>query len=543
MRGRIYLCPRCQAQVFPRLGRRRDAHFAHWPGQGSPECELFHASDDIHHPSPSFGHDDTNEQDSRPAIPPLALSIELEPEILVRGSRLRQWGLRLTVPKSDDSHGSFKINCGGKDVRTVALSKLVLQSVTLSVDPDAADFAPQWISPEVRPRFRAALERVAGLDSVHINVFAATTQKYKPCAKSLAWGDSYYFVWQARAFPALPPMLIARRLAERGAWSCALVTLPDESDAELERWLQDSCARRITKKKQRWSILYPVPYDIDIAGQIVVAPSASVLVGMEGGDAGSSPKSGLECRVLDARASLSASMRGQRLFEIVTCGAHEKGTIRLSWGEGDLPEISRAAAQPPSALPAVVLRVRARSGGAGITARLHQPDGWQLLEKVRAQASDLIELSIPSGVRGLLKRRRPPNDWQVEVLAQTESAPTTETTYRIDAELLVSVNRALQDSSSDISLDFSAFGSFYAGANRPEYREVPVQRLNSELRRKIVWLCKTAGPSSNQARHIDQLDDAALLRLLSRVRVPESLIAQQRFITSALRRSGRELPA
>jgi hypothetical protein len=67
----------------------------------------------MHHPWPTFpAHGDPNEQDDRPPLPPLALSIELEPEILVRGSRLRQWGLRLTIPKSDDAHGSFTINCG-----------------------------------------------------------------------------------------------------------------------------------------------------------------------------------------------------------------------------------------------------------------------------------------------------------------------------------------------------------------------------------------------------------------------------------------------
>ena len=544
MRGRIYRCPRCQAEVFPRLGRRRDPHFAHWPGQGTPECELFHAGDDIHHPWPTFpGHGYPHEQDGRPPVPPLALSIELEPEILVRGSRLRQWGLRLTIPKSDDPHGTFKINCGGKDVRTVALSKLVLQSVTLTVEPDAPDFAPEWISPEVRPRFRAALARVAGLDRAHINVFAATAQKYKPLERSLAWGDFYYFVWQPRAFAGLPPMLIARRLAERGGWSCALVTLPDEGDAELQHWLQDSCARRVTKETRRWSILYPVPYDIDIAGHIIVAPAASVLVGLEGGDAASDQHTQLECRVLDARALLSVLPRGQRLVEIATRGAHEKGAIHLSWAESDLPEVSRAAAQPPSTLPSILLRARPRGGGPALAAPLHQADGHELLEKVRAQACDLVDLVVPSGVCGTLKRRRPTKEWEVESLAQTISAaPAADLTYRFASDALAVLNRALQDSSCDIGLDFSAFGCFYAWAKPPEYRKAPVERLDDELRRKIVWLCKTASHYPDGGRHIDELDDEALLHLLSRARVPNSLIAQQRSIGAALRRSGRGLP-
>jgi hypothetical protein len=201
----------------------RVAHFAHRPGQGSEECELFYSADAIQHPWPSLPGTGGDPARDGPSIPPLTLSIELEQETLVRGNRLREWGLRLTIPKSDDAHGRVSINCGGNTVRTVALSKLFLSSVTYPVDPEAADFGAVWISPEVRPRFRDAIEgRIPGLDHERINVFAASTQKYKPLCSYLSWGETYYFVWRSENRVALPRSLFTRRLADRGAWAASM---------------------------------------------------------------------------------------------------------------------------------------------------------------------------------------------------------------------------------------------------------------------------------------------------------------------------------
>jgi hypothetical protein len=232
-----------------------------------------------------------------PAIPPLALCIELEQEALVRGNRLREWGLRLTVPKSDDAHGRVSIDCGGKAVRTVVLSKLFLSSLTYPADPEAADFGAVWISPEVRPRFRAAIEgRISGLDRERINVFVASPQKYKPSSSHLSWGETYYFVWRSENRVVLPRSLFTRRLADRGAWSCAMVALPDEADAALETWLRQACGRNVSKERRRWGIVYPVAYDVDISGQIVIAESASLIIGTETIDDSGGPVHGWRSR-------------------------------------------------------------------------------------------------------------------------------------------------------------------------------------------------------------------------------------------------------
>ena len=44
---KTYCCPRCYVRVdFRDAGNRRQAYFAHHPGEGTPECELYHEGND-----------------------------------------------------------------------------------------------------------------------------------------------------------------------------------------------------------------------------------------------------------------------------------------------------------------------------------------------------------------------------------------------------------------------------------------------------------------------------------------------------------------
>jgi hypothetical protein len=152
-----YRCPTCNAEVSLRSGDYRVTHFAHKPGQGKPECDEFHPSPDLVH---SWRDVPTSQG---PEVDPLWLNIELEPERDARRG-LRRWGLTLTVPKSPDDHGVIQIDLGGGDTRKIALSRLFLGPQTYRADPGAQDFGASWISPDVRPPYRAAIEhRIPGL--------------------------------------------------------------------------------------------------------------------------------------------------------------------------------------------------------------------------------------------------------------------------------------------------------------------------------------------------------------------------------------------
>src|SRR5688572_5270976 len=102
-----YRCPTCRAEVFLRAGRIYVPHFAHVPGQGKPECDDYHPPEHLRRQSET-----PSPQPSPQKIDGLLLSIEFEPD---RDDRhgLRRWGLRLTVPKSYDSHGEIRMDLGG----------------------------------------------------------------------------------------------------------------------------------------------------------------------------------------------------------------------------------------------------------------------------------------------------------------------------------------------------------------------------------------------------------------------------------------------
>jgi hypothetical protein len=203
----------CAGDVFLRRGRWRVPHFAHRSGHGKPECDLFHPSDEMLYTWARQGHAWDAGAYARP-IDPLLLSIEIEPESAARGRPLRRWGLRLTIPKSDEPHGQISIDCGAGVVRTIQLSKLFLGAQTYPVDLDAQEFGSVWTSPEVRQNYKSAIdERITGLDRELVSAFAATSQKYKLRVDRLAWGGSYYFVWHTAGPEAFNRRLSAQPMA------------------------------------------------------------------------------------------------------------------------------------------------------------------------------------------------------------------------------------------------------------------------------------------------------------------------------------------
>ena len=78
-----------------------------------PECELYFPPGYIKGPiTPPPSRHEWGEPQDGSVRPQLQLGIELEPETNLKASRLRKWGLRLTVPKSTQLHGQIQVDCG-----------------------------------------------------------------------------------------------------------------------------------------------------------------------------------------------------------------------------------------------------------------------------------------------------------------------------------------------------------------------------------------------------------------------------------------------
>src|SRR5262245_61505231 len=119
-RRSAFSCPSCRSRVFLRAGTEREAHFAHYAGEGSPDCEEYHPG--------FFGGGARDPAEHRPA----ERGCEDRPESLGLAVALdgQEWDLLLRLPEVPTeelgaaslatlSRARVDVFCGGSRVGTV----------------------------------------------------------------------------------------------------------------------------------------------------------------------------------------------------------------------------------------------------------------------------------------------------------------------------------------------------------------------------------------------------------------------------------------
>lgn len=521
--GPFYHCPVCRAEVFLRSGKYNVRHFAHKAGQGRPECEYFHPSDYVRGPSylARYGEDLDG-----PPIPPLALSIELDPVPEARLKGRRNWKLALTVPKAPDTHGSITIDCGSGSLRTITLTKLSLGPQTYPASIEAVDFGQIWVSPDVRPRYRAAIEqRIPGLDRTLVNVFAHTKQIQKPLANSLAWGGSYYLIWKTALAFDIPQSLLSSPLATRGEWACSLVALPDEEDEAVRRWIEETCHLTIARTRRSWALIHPPVTDLDSLGSLSVSSTTHLLFAVHSPPDQSTEGETLTCSVGSATASV-ASPAGIHFFE-VRHDSNSNPPVALTWDGFALPEIAKAGSETLRNSFGVVFTFRSRMGAERYEAFLHQSNFERLLRRTREMELDISAVLPPPGMNGrFLSRKEPGSDWSTITPEGDLNGLDVGNRYSVGQ-----INALLHDTSLDICIDFGAFGTCYLARSLPELREGPTVRIPPTVRTRIIWFCSVARSYAAAGSHsFDVLSDEALLRHFQKIATPVTLIAHRRLL-------------
>jgi hypothetical protein len=527
-----YRCPTCNVEVSLRSGKYRDAHFAHKPGQGKPECEEFHPSDDLRHPWR------TTETYQGPPIDPLRLSVELEPGYDAhRGPR--KWLLRLTVPKSPDEHGRVSIDCGGGDVKTITLSKLALGPQTYLADPDAQDFGASWVSPEVRPPYRVAVEhRIPGLSSRVANVFGAARAKLKPQSNIFHWGESYYLVWSVDKPITFPASILNHEFAANRGWCCSLIGLPNKADPEIAAWLTQTCDLPIAPSKREWALLYPGPYAVDDDGNLQVSSCAQLILAIQPVDDGAPGK--VIGSVGQTTASTTLTGASRHFVEIAVPEQMAQKPIYLAWDDAFLATV--IAKPHPNAATGPAILLEFEGGAAKESAALHHVHCQELLALVRLGQRTLSGVRGHSLLRGHLCWR--PNaqfEWECDELDfSSAGGQASQNDALLPSQRIDRINSALQDHSIDVSLDFGAFGTFHATAVPQDIGHTSSFRIQPDLRQRLEWLCKASGAFVNsQHRAVGLLNDEALLLHFSQVAVPRALAAHQRAVEHELRRAAK----
>jgi hypothetical protein len=526
-----YRCPTCRAEVFLKGGRIYARHFAHMPGQGKQECDEYHPPEHLRRqwetPSP---------QPVPQKIDRLLLGIELEPDQDARHGR-RRWSLRLTVPKSHDSHGEIRIDLGGGDVRRVPLTTLSLGAQTYRADPGARDFGASWVSHDVRPEYRQAVEhRIDGLTAVRVTVFAAVPQKFKPRCSAVRWGENYYFVWRSGSSIEPPPSLLRHAFADNYGWSCCLLSLPDNSDSDVGAWLEKACDLQVVPARREWALIYPPPHGFDEHGNVQVHSAAALLLAIKPvADAGE-----IICMSGQYAGSLQLTGARRHLVEIGLGQQTPARLIHLTWDAMPLNSLVAAPYFEAATEPAVLVEF-----GFGLHKTripLHRASCNAELMRVRTSEQQISAVHADPRVRGkLLFRRAGKFDWQSEDLigSQPDALQPTDATF-LSTTHIGRLNLVLKDRSLDVVVDFGSYGAFHANASVASGQLRA--RLPRRLRGRIEWLCKAARAFvDGQRRPIHTIDDAALLRHLTALRTPVSLLANRRAVERDLRRIKRSL--
>lgn len=522
-----YVCPICKANVFLRAGSMRQHHFAHMPCQGKRECEEFHPSNELLRASGGAAA-----PVREIVVEPLRLSLSLEPDRHDRRGA-RQWRLYVILPKSPDGHGRIRFDFGRGDLRAISLSSVMLQGEAFQVDPAVEEFGAIWVSPDVGSAYRATVQqRLPGPDRERINAFEVHGSKYKPRARSLHWGESYYVLWHQAGVPAFPPGVIDQVLAKERDWSCARLTLPYAPDATVEAWLQKAWGGPIARSRREWALAYPAAYALDDDGNEIVPDLSEALLALKSVDRQTSE---IICAVTDQSEKSGLTAAANQVIAITAKGQSPR-VLHLTW-DGDA--IVTLVARPPISpdLQETSAQCEFVVDGATVSAALHGARCGALLSEVRRGAVELVGVRVPPALTGeLCTRKAGELDWTVTTLA-----PSLDTTFHgraaLGADILKAIADALRDSERDLALTFGAFGEFHASGVALRDRRGPVGSLPPPLRQRIEWLCVLTRAYWTPRGVLRAIDDASLVKHFQKLRVPQRLAAHKRAIDQDITRA------
>lgn len=539
--GRTYACPVCGEDVHVKGGFIYVRHFAHRSGRADRACENYHGGSSIAHPLgiPGGGQSATLAGQSV-RTDPLKLGFRVEPVAnAARGDR-RRWRLVLTVPKAPTGFGRLSVPTGfGTQRREVRLFVLAQAAQDIDVSPNAPRFGPEWVSDEVDRAYREIVsDRLDGFSPSAGYAFAASAAKIKGQAATFDWGDSFYIIWK-RPDVVILDALNALHLATHEGWSAALITLPPEAVDDVADWLRALFSLRLQDAKRRWGIVYPPPIDIDMDDNISVSDATGVFLGFaEAADAG---ETGTRLSVATAVSQQQCSTRAGSDIHIHVArdALDSRGALRLRWGTKDLPGIKPVATVDPlELLPRVMLRVRDGQSDHDRTVFLDRSDARQVLDGIRCGQVDLIALSAPRDLSGVLQHRKGGGAWMTLLTLRATVERAGSNACALSSEQLAAVAEAISDLESDVRLSFGIFGQYVAFA----YRRQTITRacLSPDTRRRLIWYLQATGlPRAGAPSPIPISSDAHLIDVFARIAPPPHLAAHRNLLRQRLRTETR----
>lgn len=242
-----YECPVCQAPVTLRAGHSRVSYFAHKPGTGSPDCELYSPTlyPHFHAYENAMGEASSN-----------AITLQL---LLTKEGDPLGWSLELSVPTPGVSSGKIILDVGGRR-QLIDLRGNSKPHREVSAEPQSKPYQIVSIETPLSTLSLRLQRHCEGLSSEGGTAFGAIDSHLKgriQRAKRIYLNSSYAIIWPSEHELIIPSELQVRNLLERPKWKASLFHIPTEVSTETRHWLEDFTGLSIAEARPWFSPIWP----------------------------------------------------------------------------------------------------------------------------------------------------------------------------------------------------------------------------------------------------------------------------------------------
>lgn len=525
-----YVCPVCTATVNFRAGAFRRAHFAHWPGWGSPACKNFvPGQHGLQPPGKAVAVTARRKMELRLWIP--------------READRAAWQLELILPAARECQATVTLDVGGR-FQTLSMRGMG-QPRRVGAEPSVGPYRIVDFEGKPDPAFLNGVERECpGLPAMGAAAFSASgTGELKgfPRTNVLRGGETFALLWRAPETPDFPDELVIEKLRGRKEWNLALVGILDEPTEPCIAWLQTFTG---------------LPMAAPVPSTLPVWPFLTRHASINGIDCIRSDRLLLSAaRMPTARCGLGPTMQAQSgEVKLAAVGVEPSPALfALRPGGADLVRVTEATDPDSEAFfsfslhvdravpPATVeLAFRTEQGDRQVVA-LHETRCGGVTTEFRRTGTFPEYLSMPAGTTGTLRIEGRDGSSMVALHSGSDAAPHNHRLCLAQPDALAALVAAWGDFACQVELDFAGFGRLRLArfASVPATSAAP-RGLPPALRARMrAFLAQLQSPTSMA------VDDVALIGAMiaaqRRQTFRPSLIPHYRSLVKALRASGFEI--
>lgn len=469
--GESYRCPVCSAPVTLRAGGERSAYFAHKPGAGTKNCELYHLG--------TLAHSVHEENGSQSSIWEMGLNVTL-----AKTGFPRHWGLELIIPFKDGCKGELDIDVGGRVQKVIFTDARKEKKIT--AEPGVGFYSV--VSTRIADRWREStlVKRCEGLSANKATAFGEASRadgKPIPRANTIQRGGRYVFLWHTMLNPFFPDELIVERLGNVEGWQGASIDIPEGVSAECCAWLFNFCNLYVAEKSPAFIPIWP-PLVSQIGVQLATVPrGATLYVGFQGLPEKLNNRAIFYARSGSDDIALSVNPVDNPFIKVSTESESALQVSCRNLTELRLEFDCSLEFDKLGKVPGITL-IGSASDGTTSTTQLHDEDSIDWLERVSSGELRLTDIVAPSYCTGAVRTGRS-SVWQTIVELAIDPSEGSMGRPKNWGHFVPAIAKILVDRSVDIQIDFGHLGRTWLPAQRSADDKATVL-LGSVLRSRIL---------------------------------------------------------